>query len=40
MNNNLILKSDKIFKHTLTDILKNGTSTVGHKIRPKYKDYT
>lgn len=40
MTNNLILKSDKIFKNMLTDILENGTSTIGHKIRPKYKDGT
>lgn len=31
-------KADKIFKETLKDILENGESTVGHKIRPKYKD--
>ena len=37
---NFISKTDKLFKDTLTDIIENGTSTEGHKIRPKYKDGT
>ena len=40
MSTNYISKTDKLFKDTLTDILENGTSTEGHKIRPKYKDGT
>ena len=35
---NFISKADKIFKENLNDIISNGTSTVGHKVRPKYKD--
>ena len=35
---NFISKADKLFKENLNDIISNGTSTVGHKVRPKYKD--
>lgn len=38
MTTNFISKTDKLFKETLNDILVNGTSTEGHKIRPVYKD--
>lgn len=38
MTNKYISKADKIFKDNLIDILENGTSTSGHKIRPVYKD--
>ena len=37
---NFVSKADRLFIDTLTDILKNGTSTKGHKIRPIYKDGT
>lgn len=38
MNLQCISKADKIFKENLTEILENGTSTIGHKVRPVYKD--
>lgn len=37
---NSVSKADTIFKDTLKEILENGTSTEGHKIRPVYKDGT
>lgn len=37
---NFVSKADRLYKDTLKDILKNGTSTAGHKIRPVYKDGT
>ena len=40
MTKNFISKTDELFKNTLNEILTNGTSTEGHKIRPKYKDGT
>ncbi len=40
MTTNFISKADKLFKETLNDILTNGVSTEGHKVRPKYKDGT
>ena len=36
--NHLETKTDRIFKENLSEILEYGTSTEGHKIRPKYKD--
>lgn len=35
---NFVSKADRLFKDTLKDILENGASTQGHKIRPVYKD--
>ena len=32
--------ADKIFKETSKDILKNGTNTMGAKVRPKWEDGT
>ena len=40
MTTNYVSKADKIFIENIQDILNNGTSTVGHKIRPIYKDGT
>ena len=40
MTTNYVSKADKIFIENIQDILNNGTSTVGHKIRPVYKDGT
>ncbi len=40
MTKNFISKTDELFKNTLNEILASGTSTEGHKIRPKYKDGT
>ena len=40
MSTNYVSKADKIFIENIQDILNNGTSTVGHKIRPIYKDGT
>ena len=40
MITNYVSKADKIFIENIQDILNNGTSTVGHKIRPVYKDGT
>jgi thymidylate synthase len=40
MTTNFISKADNLFKETLNDILANGVSTEGHKVRPKYKDGT
>ena len=37
---NFVSKADRLFKDTLKDILENGASTQGHKIRPVYKDGT
>ncbi|MBE6051780.1 MAG: thymidylate synthase [Clostridium sp.] len=37
---NFVSKADRLYKDTLKDILENGTSTAGHKIRPVYKDGT
>ncbi len=38
MTKNFVSKTDELFKNTLNEILTAGTSTEGHKIRPKYKD--
>ena len=38
MNKNFISKTDALFKENLKDILHNGTSTEGYKVRPIYKD--
>ena len=38
MDNKYISKADKIYKENLEEILNNGTSTVGHAVRPKYAD--
>lgn len=38
MTTNFISKTDRIFQETLNEILVNGISTEGHKIRPVYKD--
>ena len=38
MTTNYVSKADSIFKAAIKDILENGTSTEGHKIRPVYKD--
>jgi thymidylate synthase len=32
--------ADKVFKQTCKDILENGTSTEGEKVRPKWEDGT
>lgn len=32
--------ADKVFKETCRDIIENGTSTEGEKVRPKWKDGT
>ena len=37
---NFVSKADRLFKDTLKDILENGTSTQGYKVRPIYKDGT
>lgn len=33
-----MIKADKYFKNNLQEILTNGTSTEGYKVRPKWKD--
>lgn len=38
MNKKFISKTDAIFKDNLNEILQKGTSTVGYKVRPVYKD--
>lgn len=40
MNTRYISKADRIFTENLNDVLNNGYSTVGHKVRPVYKDGT
>lgn len=35
-----ISKADKLFKENLKEILENGYSTTGHKVRPVYQDGT
>ena len=32
--------ADKVFKETCRDILTNGTTTEGQKVRPKWEDGT
>ncbi|MGL5151786.1 MAG: thymidylate synthase [Clostridium sp.] len=33
-----MIKADKLFRENLNEILENGTSTEGYKVRPVYKD--
>lgn len=40
MKNQSISKADKIFAENLNEILTNGTTTLGQKVRPVYKDGT
>lgn len=35
-----ISKADKLFKENLKEIIENGYSTAGHKVRPVYQDGT
>ena len=35
-----MIKADKVFKDNLRNILENGTSTEGQRVRPKYSDGT
>lgn len=36
----MVSKVDKLFKENINEILNNGYSTQGHKVRPVYKDGT